>query len=374
MTWTVAHVSSVHPILDNRILFKECATLASEGYDVHLVGVGMENRSWSMENIAIHEIKGERSRIKRMAFTTGRVVRKAMALKPDIVHLHDPELMPYAAWLSRKGKKVIFDMHEDFPKALRTKEWIGKGLRRAAGKIGGVIEQCFLNNVAVVCAEDSYRVKRGWLSELAIVRNMPIAVRMRGINEPKVFPPSVGYMGSVTEMRGCLNVLKAIGQLQKQGIEVAYDCVGNVPVKFAQKCADTIKREGIRNVRYHGFLCAEEGYRIMAGCAIGVSLLYPIPNYQSSYPTKIFEYMALGLPCLVSSIPLHQSIVDECNAGISVDPLNIEAIAQGISLLLNDPARCLELGENGKQAIEQKYSWERESRRLLDFYKRLLNA
>ena len=155
---------------------------------------------------------------------------------------------------------------------------------------------------------------------------------------------------------------------------MAYDCVGNVPVKFAQKCADTIKREGIRNVRYHGFLGAEEGYRIMAGCAIGVSLLYPIPNYQSSYPTKIFEYMALGLPCLVSSIPLHQSIVDECNAGISVDPLNIEAIAQGISLLLNDPARCLELGENGKQAIEQKYSWERESRRLLDFYKRLLNA
>ena len=50
-----------------------------------------------------------------------------------------------------------------------------------------------------------------------------------------------------------------------------------------------------------GYLLPSEGWPVIARCHIGLALLKPIPNYYESYPTKLFEYMALGLPVITSN-------------------------------------------------------------------------
>ena len=54
-----------------------------------------------------------------------------------------------------------------------------------------------------------------------------------------------------------------------------------------------------------------------------------------------------------------------------VDPYDSKDIAENISYLLNTPNEAKELGKRGRKLIEEKYSWEAESKKLLEMYKNL---
>ena len=48
---------------------------------------------------------------------------------------------------------------------------------------------------------------------------------------------------------------------------------------------------------------------LAANSKVGLSVLSKTGNYELSYPTKIFEYMAIGLPVICSDITLHSDII-----------------------------------------------------------------
>src|ERR1051325_2652640 len=90
----VVHISSAHPPGDTRIFLKQCRTLASAGYDVHLI---VQNpRDEVRDGISLWGIRAPRSdrRLERMTRTVLEVYRRARDLEADLYHLHDPELIP----------------------------------------------------------------------------------------------------------------------------------------------------------------------------------------------------------------------------------------------------------------------------------------
>jgi glycosyltransferase involved in cell wall biosynthesis len=111
---------------------------------------------------------------------------------------------------------------------------------------------------------------------------------------------------------------------------------------------------------------------MIARCHIGLAVLKPIPNYFDSYPTKMFEYMALGLPVVVSNFPLYRTIVETAKCGICVDPLNPIEIVKAIQWLLAHPDEARRMGENGRKAVMERYNWDNESKKLLELYEQIL--
>jgi glycosyltransferase involved in cell wall biosynthesis len=105
---------------------------------------------------------------------------------------------------------------------------------------------------------------------------------------------------------------------------------------------------------------------------VGLVLLHPVGDYVNSYPVKLFEYMAAGLPVVASNFPLWRRIVEGKRCGITVDPLNSKAIAEAIEYLLSNPGEAMQMGENGRQAVEQHYNWKNEAKKLVNLYKELL--
>ena len=83
--------------------------------------------------------------------------------------------------------------------------------------------------------------------------------------------------------------------------------------------------------------------------------------------------MALGMPVVVSNFPLWREVVDGSRCGVCVDPLNPQATADAIQWLFEHPREAKEMGLNGQRAVLEKYNWDNEAKKLLDFYRRLFS-
>src|SRR5215813_1809949 len=134
----IVHLTSVHSALDPRIFKKECRSLARAGFDVTVIGPHPE--STVTEQVRIRPVKKYRSRIARMTRTAWHVFQQARSLDADVYHFHDPELIPVALLLRSSGKKVVYDIHEDYPKDILFKEYLPSWSRGWISEMAARIE------------------------------------------------------------------------------------------------------------------------------------------------------------------------------------------------------------------------------------------
>jgi glycosyltransferase involved in cell wall biosynthesis len=90
-------------------------------------------------------------------------------------------------------------------------------------------------------------------------------------------------------------------------------------------------------------------------------------------PIKIFEYMSFGLPIIASNFGHMKDYIQNDSCGTLVDPTNADEIAAVMTELLSNRAIYQRFSENGRKAAMQKYRWELEFEKLLNYYKKALN-
>lgn len=368
----VAHLTTVHPPFDNRIFQKECKTLSLAGYEVVLIGTnGFVEAEEEIDGVKLRMVPKPRNRFTRMTRVAWQVVKIGLAEKPAIFHIHDPELLPWVRLFWFWKKIVVYDMHENFPKQLLTKPWIPWAIRPLFSFLFKVFERLLLKGIPVIYAEESYPRDYQWVDKSVVVLNMPLTEQLVKLNEPKYSTPTIGYIGGVESARGSEVTLKALLHLYKEGFIVNCEFIGPM-----EDCHETKLREFISQFNLHvelrGYVNALDGCRIISRCHIGLAVLQPIPNYLESYPTKMFEYMALGLPVLVSNFPLYKQIVDTFRCGLYVNPVNPHEVAKSIRWLIEHPKESQAMGERGRSAVLETFNWKNESSKLIAFYQSLI--
>ena len=368
----IVHLTSVHRASDTRIFYKECRSLQEAGYNVALVAPHHVNEV--KDGVQIYGIAESTSRWTRMWETSRLVVETANAVDADLYHLHDPELLPWAAALLDGTVPLVYDMHEDLIAQVKTKGWIPKIVRPLVGSFASVGLRFFLSQCPVVFAERSYSQRYNWIRQSAIVQNMPPVSEMVGIDEPKHGKPTLGYLGTVRSDRGSIVTVEAMSLLQQEGYEVDWECIGpSEPASHQSTLKELITRLSVSGIRFRGYLPAQEAWQLISRCHIGVALLDHTPNFADSYPTKLFEYMALGLPVVTSDIPLYRDVVESSGCGKVVDPNDPKDVADAIASLLDNPGKAAEMGERGRKEVRKKYGWNHEAGNLLSFYNDLLS-
>lgn len=364
----IAHLTSAHPRGDIRVFLKECRSLAAHGHEVVLVvadGSGDEVR----DGVTIADVGRSLGRLDRMFRATWRVLRKAVVVDADVYHLHDPELLPVGLVLKYRGKKVVFDAHEDVPKQILGKHYLHPLVRRILSRGYAYFESYACARFdAVVTATPYIRDKFLRINSQSVdVNNFPIVDELENAVPWQEKFGEVCYVGSIAEIRGVKELVRA---MESTCTPVRLNLVGGFAEARVE--AEVQAYPGWSQVNATGFLGRQEVREVLGRSVAGMVTLHPVSNYLDALPIKMFEYMSAGIPVIASDFDLWRSIVEESQCGICVDPLDSAAIAFAIDFLVSRPDEAEKMGKNGRQAVLTRYNWAREEIKLVKFYDRLL--
>ena len=128
---------------------------------------------------------------------------------------------------------------------------------------------------------------------------------------------------------------------------------------------------GYARACYMGLLPRREICQIYRCARAGLALMHPGPTYTESIPIKLFEYMAVGLPVIVSDFPAWRRLVEKADCGLLVDPLDVHAITPAMEWVLSHPAEAEAMGRRGARVAREQFNWQGELERLQVFYEQV---
>jgi glycosyltransferase involved in cell wall biosynthesis len=367
----VCHVTTVHDAFDDRIYYRECLTLARAGYRVVIVAPSYDDRRSA--GVSICELSKPRCRSERFTKTLWTAYRRALALDADLYHLHDPELMVLGALLRARGKCVIYDAHEDLPDDIVTKEWLPSLLRLPLASLANFALSIAGMLFSGIIAATPHIARRFPAKKVVVVSNYPsVEAALSEPATPYEQRSGAVYVGSLSEIRGVVEMVQAFSDPRvpasaRLAIAGTFGASGNEAFERYVRSLP-----GWSHVDFLGWKTHDDVQRLLRSARLGLVLLHPTRSFLESLPSKLFEYMAAGLPVVASDFPLWRKIVAEASCGILVNPLNPGEIAEAVSFLLNNPQEAEAMGCRGREAMRRSYSWAQQAERLLDQYKAAL--
>lgn len=358
----VCHFTSVHKANDVRIFEKECNTLAEAGFHVTLVSMKPDFNPKSKVN-HIEIVPKKPGRLYRMRKFSKEIYIAAKNTNADIYHFHDPELLPYGKKLVKAGKKVIYDIHEDLPRALLSKPYLGPIIARILASIVEKYENRIAKRLtALVCATD--HIKERFLKinkNTYSISNYPI---LDNIVAPNICKEenTVCYIGGITQIRGMFQLFDAIENSNAKLL-----LAGPVESDLMQERIKQLVH--INKVEFFGVVSRAEVLEIMNRSNAGLLTFLPEPNHIHAQPNKLFEYMSAGIPVIASSFPLWQKLITDEKCGLCVDPERPEDISEKIDFILSHREAAEKMGQNGLKAVSYKYNWKAEGQKLIHLYR-----
>lgn len=361
----VAHVTTAHPPTDNRIIRKECTSLVEAGFDVHLIAVA--ERDHTAAGVRIKALPPRGSRLRRMLLGPIAAWCALKHLRPDLVHVHDPELIPLAVlWRRCYGTSAVYDAHEDLPKQVMGKPYLPRGIRPIVASLAKLLETTadrFLDGIVAATPSIARNYRR---APVTLVQNFPWLRDFPPAREPDD-PPSrtAVYVGGIAESRGAMEMVEAVRSSSLNAKLVLAGPVASSGLLRRIKDASDV-------ATYLGRLPAEEIPAVIADAAVGLIVFHPLPNNVESQPTKLFEYMAAGRPFIASDFPAWRHLLEAFRCGVFVEPKDINGLRSAIDSLLADPHLSRRMGERGREAFLEHFCFERQAEHLVRMTHRLI--
>ncbi|HJP60068.1 MAG TPA: glycosyltransferase family 4 protein, partial [Gemmatimonadaceae bacterium] len=358
--------TSAHPVLDKRVFQRHALLLHNFGHEVILVAPN-EKGTVQESGITIHGFPRAKTKAARLAQLPG-IFRLARSLRGDVYHLHDPDLLAIG-WRLRQslGVPVVYDAHEDFS-VQRNVAGISGRIGRFVSRMIGFGEKVLARRLdAVVCP---HRIR---LAELQHPRKP-------GLFLPN-YPPedlfgtsttvaesgrAVVYSGLLSKSRGAELILDAAEKMSDvRFILLAKFMVASEHEWFTSE----LKRRSAPNIDFRGFVPFEDMPAELRRARAGIMPWLRTPQHvRAAQPSKLYEYMACGLPVVAADLPITREIVAGNGCGLLHEPGNVDSFIEKTYAILNDPERASEMGVKGIRAFRARYTYQTAGQELIDMY------
>jgi glycosyltransferase involved in cell wall biosynthesis len=367
----ICHIAPGHRAHHMRIFHRFCWSMVKAGHQVELIAHAESDIQ--KDGIHIHDlgVLGQPTlRWNLWARFSRNLKAYALAVRTqaDIYFFYSPEFIPFALLLQKfTGKAVVFDCMEDFIGYARQRAGIPNGLRGPLAFFVGHIFGLAAKHFDFVTVAD-----RG--TENQFLKHSVNVITIYNFPRLTLFPPpksnhnidcefDLVYHGSLPRYHLAL-LLEIDRQLLLFGEKAHWYLFGVSP--HFEWFQEELKRVHAEHRFTLGDLIPHDlVHTEVQRAKIGIIPLPPLPKFLNNIPQKLFEYMALGLPVVLSDLPPSRPFVANNNVAIMVDPNDPAAYAKAIVTLLNDPKLCKVMGRRGRQLVEQTYNWETESKKLM---------
>jgi glycosyltransferase involved in cell wall biosynthesis len=360
----VCHLSSVHRALDTRIFLKECRSLKKQ-YHVNLIA--KHSKIEVIDDVRIIPFPNISNRFFRILLSPIIILFLALRNKSNIYHIHDPELLFLVLPLRIFGAKVVYDSHEHLRGILYSKDYLNKVVILLLSFSYFFIERIMLPlfSAIIVATPAILKELKKFNNNIFLINNYPLLKEFDKLGDWNYKTNSICYIGGITRVRGIIQILDSLDEL-----DISFHLAGSYdPPSFRN---ELIEHRNWDKVIEYGFVDREKMASIMNESLFGMVLFSSLPNHINAQPNKIFEYMSAGIPIIGSNFKLWREIIEENSCGICANPKDEKEIQNVIKYLIEHRSKAEQMGENGRKAVEDKYNWQMEERKLFHLYERLI--
>jgi len=292
----------------------------------------------------------------------------------DVIHASDFDTLPAAILAKLIGKRklcyFIYDFYAD-----NLPDGGFQGLRKLIRRFVAHLERTGIGFADVLFLVDESRfeeVKGAHINELYYVNNSPVDCVARspaklGIASRKPADEMViFYAGAMHGSRGLNYMFDAVNAVEGVRLKVAGPITDNEQVLDELNCVGN-------KAQYLGFL---PSYDDVIRETLKADLLFRfedprVPKTKYASPAKLFEAMMCGKPIIVSDESAMANIVRKERCGVVVPYGDVPALTNVLKTCREDPRLCAELGNSGRMAYEEHYSWAIMEERVLSGYRSL---
>lgn len=375
----------------------EAITLINGGYEVFLFCLhnGNQKTNELINGIKIRRYKFSKLTYKLSALSYDLPFYK-MIMRPkinhfikknniDFLHIHDIRIAETVFQVNKKYKlKVVLDIHDNIPENMRFYPHLRKfpGKYIISPKKWKIKESEFIKKADKIItvspnfAKDIIEENNIEKEKMILVPNtvrksfFKEAIYSKVIDKKYSNKFVVLYLGDTNIRRGLLTAIRATELLSKRIVNFKLVIVG-------QNTTDSILKEETKKLNLESFIDFEGWQDVslfpsyIVASNICISPLYRSIQHDVAYANKIFQYMSLGKPILVSNATAQKEIVERINSGLVHQEKNKDDFSTKVLELYQNEEKAEELGNKGKQFIENEFSWEVTSQALVKLYNEL---
>jgi glycosyltransferase involved in cell wall biosynthesis len=383
---------------------KETGALLKADHEIHLLCLRKKGQPTTelVEGIHVHRIDAGKNNyqlafwdvIMSLTFVHPKFKAAMHTIlkqeKIDLVHVHDLPLAGTALALKRElGLKVIVDLHENYPEALRTwfvwktnpiarlKNFLFMNPDRWTRWEKKACEEA--DTVIAVVDEMKSRLmnQHNFTGEkIMVVSNTEEKTFINQKLDHSVYQNLTGkfiivYSGGIGPHRGVDVAIKGMSHVSDpQNIHLVIVGFGSNAVM--QNLQQIVADRNLSNVHFLGYQPFSKFFSYMSLADVNIIPHQSNGHTDHTIPHKLFQGMMTGKPILVSSSAPLKRVVEACNSGLVFKAGDEEDFAQKINQLYSDKILCAKLGANGKKAtLEDAYNWEHEEATLIQLYNSL---
>ncbi len=351
--FVVLLASVLKPVDDTRMREKFAETLLSRPQSqVHVAGRAIGNEvdyrlPKDSPRVCHHNLFwGSRLSLNRLT-AQWRCWRLLQMLRPAVVIVHAPELLPLTLlWQAvGTGRRFLYDIRENYALNVNTQRVYKGFVRRGLAAVLRWVESLAAHRAAgIILAEASYAEELPFLSQLPPSRVLVLENKYQPLpgellpQQPQPLPPATEplrllYSGTISELNGVWEAIAFADQLHQAwpgGTQLTIigfcqqpDLLLQLRAKVAMHPARLTLLGGDEPVP-HARIVAE-----IERSHLGLLPYQPHPSTERCRPTKLFEYLAHGLPVISSPNRLWLELLRKHGAGWQLDfarPLDSEGV------------------------------------------------
>lgn len=297
--------------------------------------------------------------------------------KFDVIITSSPPIFVTAAGLCSKlvfNKPWIVDVRDLWIDASISLGFIKKG--GLYEKVSREFERLFYERADLISVTTLESVKR-ILQQYPELNRDKFVLISNGVDvekftcKPEEKRRQIIYTGNIGHAQDLEKVILAMKEISKKH-DVSLVIVGDGDLK--EQLMKTARDNGLDScVVFKNLVPRDEVPKIISESCVGVAPLKAIDTLEYAIPTKVFEYMACGIPFVGCSRGEIANIADNSGAGI-IARNDVQAIADALCHLLDNPGLAEEMGIKGRRYVKEHYDRKNIAKVLRDMVVALVES